>query len=355
MLDARDRALGSTAASTALLQYEIDTHLTDLARQIGAERATRAYRACAASFEMLERRFPELLPPADYRRRESLYLAADESAMPALRAELEARRLIGLACEWLEGDEPQRRFGCRRPGAILSALAAEIDPVRFTQALICGVERHGVRRFARSKVGSITEHRPGPATGHGKRAQRRCAARDRGSRIRVAGFSAARCGEYRQHLRRGDAAAGRHAARRHHAAHLGERASLSVFARYAGRTAGGRWRGCAIQESRGARCAAVSAGAPAGGRLSRLVWRGPARHRLRLGRKFRLDPRWLAVHWPCAWHAPGPAIRTLLRRQRHHLQRACRGHDPRRSRRPLARARRRVRLCEGGWQNRPGR
>ena len=161
MLDARDRALGSTAASTALLQYEIDTHLTDLARQIGAERATRAYRACAASFEMLERRFPELLPPADYRRRESLYLAADESAMPALRAELEARRRIGLACEWLEGDEPQRRFGCRRPGAILSALAAEIDPVRFTQALICGVERHGVRRFARSKVGSITEHGQG--------------------------------------------------------------------------------------------------------------------------------------------------------------------------------------------------
>jgi glycine/D-amino acid oxidase-like deaminating enzyme len=158
MLDARDRAMGSTAASTALLQYEIDTHLTDLARQIGAERATRAYRTCAASFEMLERRFPELLPPADYRRRESLYLAADESAMPALRAELEARRLIGLACEWLEGDEPQRRFGCRRPGAILSALAAEIDPVRFTQALIAGADRHGVRRFARSKVSSISEH-----------------------------------------------------------------------------------------------------------------------------------------------------------------------------------------------------
>jgi glycine/D-amino acid oxidase-like deaminating enzyme len=161
MLDARDRALGSTSASTALLQYEIDTHLTDLARDIGMERATRAYRACAASFELLERRFPELLRPADYRRRESLYLASDQSAVLPLRAELAARRLIGFACDWLEGDELQRRFGCRRPGAILSALGAEIDPLRFTQALICGAERHGVRRFARSKVTAITEHHTG--------------------------------------------------------------------------------------------------------------------------------------------------------------------------------------------------
>ena len=163
MLDARDRGMGSTAASTALLQYEIDTHLTDLARKLGAERATRAYRACAASFELLERRFPELLKPADYRRRESLYLATDQSAVQSLRAELDARRHIGLACEWLDGEELQRRFGCRRPGAILSALGAEIDPLRFTQALICGAERHGVRRFARSKVA------PSPNTSAGLR------------------------------------------------------------------------------------------------------------------------------------------------------------------------------------------
>ncbi|HET9474220.1 MAG TPA: FAD-dependent oxidoreductase [Steroidobacteraceae bacterium] len=161
MLDARDQALGSTAASTALLQYEIDTHLTDLARSIGEERATRAYHACAASFEMLERRFPELLRPSDYRRRESLYLAADQSAVQPLRAELAARRRIGLACEWLDGDELRQRFGCQRPGAILSALGAELDPMRFTQALICGAERHGVRRFARSKVDTITEHQNG--------------------------------------------------------------------------------------------------------------------------------------------------------------------------------------------------
>jgi len=159
VLDARDVAHGSTAASTALLQYEIDTHLTDLVRMLGADRALRAYRACAASFTMLEQRFPELLPIAGYERRPSLYLAADEAAIGPVRAEYEARRNIGLGCEWLDAHELQRRFGCQRPGAILSALGAQVDPFRLTRSLFSTSRRHGVRLFARTRVTQI-EDRP---------------------------------------------------------------------------------------------------------------------------------------------------------------------------------------------------
>jgi glycine/D-amino acid oxidase-like deaminating enzyme len=155
MLDSRDVALGSTAATTALLQYEIDTHLTDLAHLIGAERAGLAYQACASSFERLEQRFPEALRLSNYRRRPSLYLAADAHALPALQAELEARRGIGLACEWVERAELESRYGCRRPGAILSALAAELDPVRFTQSVTASLLRQGVELYARSPVKAI--------------------------------------------------------------------------------------------------------------------------------------------------------------------------------------------------------
>ena len=45
VLDRRDRTLGSTAASTALLQYELDTMLTELSRLVGPVRARRAYQA----------------------------------------------------------------------------------------------------------------------------------------------------------------------------------------------------------------------------------------------------------------------------------------------------------------------
>jgi glycine/D-amino acid oxidase-like deaminating enzyme len=160
VLDARDVAQGSTAATTALLQYEIDTHLTDLARQLGAPRALRAYLACAASIELLERRFPDLLSLSNYRRCESLYLAANEAAVAPLQAELAARRGAGFSCEWLDAGELVTRHRCRRPGAIRSALGAQLDPVRFTQGLFAGLRRHGVRVFARSRVTGISEAGP---------------------------------------------------------------------------------------------------------------------------------------------------------------------------------------------------
>jgi len=157
ILDSRDVALGSTAATTALVQYEIDTHLTDLVEQLGADRAARAYQACASSLDILEQRFPELLATSNYRRVPSLYLAADARAVLTLQAELAARRVLGLECSWLDAGELVERYRCRRPGAILSALGAQLDPIRFTQGLVASLERHGVRLFARSRVTGVVE------------------------------------------------------------------------------------------------------------------------------------------------------------------------------------------------------
>ena len=53
VLEQRDIAWGSTAASTALLQYEIDVHFLDLAKRHGDENAALAYRACAAAIASL--------------------------------------------------------------------------------------------------------------------------------------------------------------------------------------------------------------------------------------------------------------------------------------------------------------
>lgn len=155
MLDAHEPGQGSTSASTALLQYEIDTHLTELTRLVGAQRAVRAYRAGVDSFTVLEQRFADLLPLADYERRPSLYLASDEEAVAPLQVEAAARRAIGLHCEWLEAGDVARRYGCQVPGAVLSSLGAQMDPLRFTRALLAGCVRHGIEIRTRTRVESV--------------------------------------------------------------------------------------------------------------------------------------------------------------------------------------------------------
>jgi glycine/D-amino acid oxidase-like deaminating enzyme len=124
---------------------------------LDAERATLAYRACAQSFQLLEQRFPELLAQSDYHRCESVYLAANEKAVAPLQGELAARRAIGMSVQWLESAELRRRYGCLRPGAIVSALAASFDPVRFTRGVLSACARHGVRVFARTAMTGMDE------------------------------------------------------------------------------------------------------------------------------------------------------------------------------------------------------
>ena len=62
VVDKRGPAKGSTAASTALVQYEIDTPLTHLARKIGKPAAIRAWRRSRLAVDSLAARLQELNP-----------------------------------------------------------------------------------------------------------------------------------------------------------------------------------------------------------------------------------------------------------------------------------------------------
>ena len=75
VVEQRDIGWGSSAASTALLQYEIDTHMVDLATRYGEDAAVLAYRACADAIGQLQALSAELRG-VDFRRGESLYYAS---------------------------------------------------------------------------------------------------------------------------------------------------------------------------------------------------------------------------------------------------------------------------------------
>jgi glycine/D-amino acid oxidase-like deaminating enzyme len=54
VIDARTIGLGSTCASTSLLQYELDKPLSELSGQIGFQSASRAYTMCAEAIDKIE-------------------------------------------------------------------------------------------------------------------------------------------------------------------------------------------------------------------------------------------------------------------------------------------------------------
>ncbi len=154
VIDQRDVGWGSTAASTALLQYEIDTHMTDLAKQHGEADAVLAYRACLDAIELLADKARQV-GDVDFAHAESLYFASVGRHRGALRDEFEMRQRHGFPVSWLDAGDVQARFGFEAPAAILSSQAARIDPYRMAYRLLMRLEKRGVPVHDRTPVERI--------------------------------------------------------------------------------------------------------------------------------------------------------------------------------------------------------
>jgi glycine/D-amino acid oxidase-like deaminating enzyme len=155
LVDRRPIGEGSTAASTGLLQYEIDTPLVELTERIGHDRAVTAYRASENSVRAFEPLVAELDDSCGLIARSSLYLASEENDVETFRAECDARRAMGIDAQFLSGDALRDRFNLSRPAAILSSLAFEVDPYRLTQQLIRHCVRQGLKVFTGTEITNI--------------------------------------------------------------------------------------------------------------------------------------------------------------------------------------------------------
>ena len=91
VLDKRSIATGSSAASTALLQYEIDLPLHKLAEKIGEDKAVTAYRSCLDSITELGKILEETSVQADFVRRPSIFYASDSKGEEIIAKEYEIR------------------------------------------------------------------------------------------------------------------------------------------------------------------------------------------------------------------------------------------------------------------------
>jgi Glycine/D-amino acid oxidases (deaminating) len=161
VLEKRDIAGGSTSASTALLQYEIDTPLHKLIKLIGKEQAERAYQICRDSIFKIEQLAAESKIDCDFQRKHSLYYASNRWHVSALKREYEARKAAGFQVDLLSQKEIEERFSFSAPAAIYSYEAGEVDAYRLTHALFAQAAERGARIFDRSEVTAWEPHSTG--------------------------------------------------------------------------------------------------------------------------------------------------------------------------------------------------
>ncbi len=160
-VDARTVGLGSTCASTALLQYEIDTPLFRLIDICGRQKAERAYQLCSHAITQLGK-IAGKLNFDDFEFKDSLYFAAYKKDVDFLRKEFEARKAAGFKVEFLTCEQIEKRYRFSAPAAILSKHGAHTDAYAFTHRLLqYKIEKSEV--FDRTKIVKSTHNKNGVA------------------------------------------------------------------------------------------------------------------------------------------------------------------------------------------------
>lgn len=156
-IDRRGPMKGSTAATTALVQFEIDQPLAKLSGMIGRAKAEQAWRRSRLSIESLSARIQELDIRCVLDRRPSLYLAGNGLGPGELREEADARDLAGIRASYLTAGKLNEDFGIRRDGAILSHGNLTLDPRRLTAGMLRIALARGARYYAPVEATTIED------------------------------------------------------------------------------------------------------------------------------------------------------------------------------------------------------
>lgn len=160
VVDARSIGQGSTCASTALLQYEIDFPLFELEKKVGHNNAVRSYKLCAASIIKLQT-LAKKIGFTGFEMKKSLYYANNKKNASLIKNEFAKRKENGFAVHLLEEEEIKNDYGLKAPLAILSELAAQTDAYGFAHALHQYNIEKGVKVFDRSSIEKIKHEKNG--------------------------------------------------------------------------------------------------------------------------------------------------------------------------------------------------
>lgn len=141
MVDKRHVGMGSTCASTGLLQYEIDTPLHKLISMVGEANAVRSYELCVQAIKRIHELIQTIGAEVDFETKPSFQYASSRNHVKDLRKEFELRKQFKLSeVAWLEAADVKRKFSFAAPAGLLSTDGAQVNAYKLTHCLLtyCG-------------------------------------------------------------------------------------------------------------------------------------------------------------------------------------------------------------------------
>lgn len=148
LIDKHDVSFGSTAATTAMLQYELDRPLFQLIETLGTEIAVDIYSAGVVAIHRLGSLIASRGIECGFAFKKSLYIARNDQDRRMLTREFEAREKNGLDVKWISEKDMLNQFGVVGSGGILSGVGATADAYKLSHELLQhSIVNHGLRVF----------------------------------------------------------------------------------------------------------------------------------------------------------------------------------------------------------------
>lgn len=160
IVEKRSIGLGSTCASTALLQYQIDEPLTSLIEKRGKKDAINAYKLCAESIEKIEK-MARKIGYRDFLKKPTLFFASYKKDIPFLENEFQLHKEVGFDVELLDSKKIKSQFGFDAPMAMYSRHSAQIDAYAFCHQTLQMLVKNGHPVYDRTLVESISHSKNG--------------------------------------------------------------------------------------------------------------------------------------------------------------------------------------------------
>ncbi|OXB24867.1 FAD-dependent oxidoreductase [Flavobacterium tructae] len=154
LVDRRDICNGSTAASTALLQYEIDISLHELIKMRGLNCALDSYRNGKKAIFDLRNIIDTIKSDCQFEFKKSIYFCSLIKDLQFLKDEFKIRKENGFDVNWLEKWDLEK-LGLNALAAIESKTAAVMDPFKLANDLLIYCQKKGMEILDRTNITSI--------------------------------------------------------------------------------------------------------------------------------------------------------------------------------------------------------